>query len=72
VKAELVPFNGPIVVRKTDTKQPLAIVCVSGGASRASAWTGAVLTRLGQEIPDFSRRVALITGASGGMVVSVR
>ena len=51
-------------------KPKLAIVAVSGGASRAAIWTAAVLTALERTLPDFSRHVRLMTGASGGMVAS--
>lgn len=79
---ELIPTNpakpgkspGPLlsvrdaIKNRTDPTQPLAVICTSGGASRAAAWTAAVLARLERTIPGFSRRVVLITGASGGMV----
>jgi hypothetical protein len=52
----------------------LAVVCVSGGASRSAYWTTLVLNRLEHEwkndpeLRDFPRHVRVITGASGGMV----
>ena len=48
-------------------KKPLVMVCVSGGGSRAAAWTVRVLTELEQRIPEFPYHVRVITGASGGM-----
>jgi predicted acylesterase/phospholipase RssA len=48
-------------------KKPLAVVCVSGGGSRAAAWTMKVLTTLEKELPTFPYHIRLITGASGGM-----
>lgn len=64
---ELLALERPITARPDDGR-PLVVVCVSGGASRAAAWTAAVLARLEAEVPDFSARTALVTGASGGMV----
>lgn len=58
-----------------EPKQKLVIVATSGGAYRASFWTGLVLDKLTRmqddgEIPGFARNVRLITGASGGMVTA--
>lgn len=60
-------MSAPISLRASNG-QPLVVVCASGGASRSAAWTGAVLARLAEDVPGFSSRVVLITGASGGMV----
>jgi hypothetical protein len=46
----------------------IAVVAVSGGASRAALWTTVVLDKLDTELPSFSRRLRVIAGASGGMV----
>ncbi|MFO0847145.1 MAG: hypothetical protein U0871_01110 [Gemmataceae bacterium] len=46
----------------------LVVVTVTGGANRSALWSAVVLTRLGEEIPDFHRHVRLVAGASGGMV----
>jgi hypothetical protein len=51
----------------------LAVVCVSGGASRSAYWTTLVLNELerqwrNDELDSFPRHVRVITGASGGMV----
>ena len=53
----------------------LAVVCATGGASRAQYWTALLLDRLGHEMPEgegdrlgFHDGVRLVTGASGGMV----
>ena len=59
-----------------DGKKPkLVLVATSGGAYRASFWTGIVLDQLvrldqTQALPGFARNVRLITGASGGMVTA--
>jgi hypothetical protein len=63
----LLALDTPVKARLQDPR-PLAVVCVSGGASRAAAWTAAVLARIEAEVPGFSERTMLITGASGGMV----
>lgn len=65
------PFD-PLVVTQLrrwndGEKKPLVVVCVSGGGSRAAAWTMKVLTTLEQRLPDFPYHIRLITGASGGM-----
>jgi hypothetical protein len=63
-------------------KPKLAVVCTTGGASRAAYWTARLLQRLGQDmkgqdeegrplkegVTRFHDGVRLITGASGGMV----
>jgi hypothetical protein len=51
-------------------KPKLAVVCATGGASRAAYWTARVLDRLGRPemLPGFHDGVRLITGASGGMI----
>jgi hypothetical protein len=52
-------------------KPKLAVVCVSGGATRSAYWSAVVLDRLERRIdPDhrFHNHVRMITGASGGMV----
>ncbi|MBK0401261.1 hypothetical protein H0I76_18850 [Limibaculum sp. M0105] len=54
-------------------KPKLVLVATSGGAYRASFWTGIVLDALGAleragALPGFTASVRLITGASGGMV----
>lgn len=61
----LLPIDTPIRRRSPG---PLVVVCTSGGASRAAAWTAALLARLESEIPGFGSRIVLVTGASGGMV----
>lgn len=49
-------------------KQPLVLVCASGGGVRAAVWTAGLLARLREACPDFSKLTLMITGASGGMV----
>jgi predicted acylesterase/phospholipase RssA len=58
-------------------KPPLALVCASGGGSRAALWTMSVLARLeraflagagGRPPVAFPYHVRLVTGASGGML----
>lgn len=44
------------------------IVCTAGGGIQAAAWTAHVLTTLDHAVPDFRRRVGLISGVSGGSV----
>ena len=51
-------------------KPRLVVVATSGGGIRAAGWTSVVLRRLSNDpkLPDFTRHVRIITGASGGMV----
>ena len=60
----------PHEVGKLDpSKRPkLALVAVSGGATRSAVWTAVVLDRIEQKIPGFRRHLRIITGASGGML----
>ncbi len=51
-----------------EPKPKLAVISVSGGATRSAYWVATVLDRLEEEIPGFSDHVRIITGASGGMV----
>jgi hypothetical protein len=56
-------------VRLADGKLPkLAVVVVSGGATRSAYWTATVLERIEEILPEFSRHVRVIAGASGGML----
>ncbi|MBI1917607.1 MAG: patatin-like phospholipase family protein [Planctomycetes bacterium] len=52
--------------------EPLILIAVSGGGSRAAVWTFLVLKRLELEFAkkgiDFPSHVRMITGASGGML----
>ncbi len=57
------------VVATGDGKKPkLAVVVVSGGATRSAYWTATVLQRLEDEIDGFSKHVRIVAGASGGML----
>ncbi len=49
-------------------KPKLAVISVSGGATRSAYWVATVLDRLEAEIPGLSDHVRIISGASGGMV----
>ena len=51
-----------------DPKPKLAVVVVSGGATRSAYWSANVLDRIAEEIPEFPGHVRIIAGASGGMV----
>jgi hypothetical protein len=54
-----------------DRKPKLAVVCVSGGATRSAYWSAVVLDRLEQRIDlahPFHNHVRVIAGASGGMI----
>ena len=51
-------------------KPKLAVVSVTGGASRSAYWSVVVLDRLAEQIPGFQDHIRIITGASGGMVGS--
>jgi predicted acylesterase/phospholipase RssA len=62
---------------QSNTKPPLAIVCLSGGGSRAASWAMQVLVSLEERFlrPGLGRpavalpyHTRLITGASGGML----
>lgn len=48
--------------------QPLVIVTCSGGASASAIYTADVLFTLETYCPGFSKRIRLVTGASGGML----
>ncbi len=58
------------ILKAPEDGSPIVIVCASGGGSKAASWTVAVLNRLEEAIPGFSRSVRLFFGASGGMVGS--
>jgi hypothetical protein len=51
-----------------DERPKLALVAVSGGATRSAIWTAVVLDRIEQVIPKFRQHLRIITGASGGML----
>jgi hypothetical protein len=61
-------------------KPPIALLCVSGGGSRAALWVMEVLKRLEDELLDdrggsrpkvgFPYHIRLVTGASGGMLAA--
>jgi Patatin-like phospholipase len=55
-------------------KPPIALVCVSGGGSRAAYWTMNVLAELERtfewEGVAFPYHIRLVTGASGGMLAA--
>ena len=46
----------------------LTAVATSGGGIRAAGWTAEVLTRLHEEVPDFSRSLRIVSSVSGGSV----
>ena len=50
----------------------LAVVIISGGATRSAYWGATVLDRIAsaEVVPDFARSVRIIAGASGGMVAA--
>jgi hypothetical protein len=60
----------PEVVKKLPIceRPKLALVAVSGGATRSAIWTAVVLDRVEQMIPTFRQHLRIITGASGGML----
>jgi hypothetical protein len=62
-RARLAPAPG-------DPRPKLAVVAVSGGATRSAYWVATVLDRILDKIPDFPRSVRIISGASGGMVAA--
>jgi hypothetical protein len=51
-----------------EDRPKLVLVAVSGGAARSAYWTAVVLDRLERAMPEFGRRVRVISGASGGML----
>lgn len=51
-----------------EDKPTLVVVCASGGGLRAAVWTNAVLSELEAQGVVEPRQIALIAGASGGMV----
>ncbi len=48
--------------------QPVVLVTCSGGASASAIYTADVLLTLEEQCPGFSRRIRLVSGASGGML----
>ncbi len=60
----------PDTLHSVDGEQPLLVVATSGGGIAAAAWTVGVLNRLEADLGKFHfpQNVALITGASGGMI----
>ncbi len=48
--------------------QPIVLVTCSGGASASAIYTADVLFTLEDRSPGFSRRIRLVSGASGGML----
>jgi hypothetical protein len=62
--------KGPEFVEKLPIceRPKLALVAVSGGATRAAIWTAVVLDRIETVIPEFRQHLRIITGASGGML----
>ena len=65
-KASLQPRSSP---GDTTARKPILVaVATCGGALRAGLWTAVVLDSIQAKIPEFSRHVRFVTGASGGMV----
>ena len=58
-------------LEQADPDQPMVLVATAGGGLRASYWTGVVLGRFQDIIPDFSKQVFAISGVSGGSVGAV-
>jgi len=44
------------------------VVAAAGGGIQASGWTAQVLAKLTDEIPDFRKRITVVSGVSGGSV----
>jgi hypothetical protein len=51
--------------------QPIIFVATAGGASRAAFWTSQVLGEIAAHEPDFSERLFMISGVSGGSLGAV-
>jgi len=56
------------MLREFGSPQPLVIVACSGGASASALYTADVLYNYEEQHPGFSKRIRLISGASGGML----
>jgi hypothetical protein len=54
-----------------DTDKPMVVVATAGGGLRASYWTGVIMGRFQEQIPEFSNQVFAISGVSGGSVGAV-
>ncbi len=76
-----VRYPNPLVAPAGRAKPPMAIVCVSGGGSRAAAWTMKVLLEIeshfatpggGKPPVLFPHHVRLMAGASGGMIAAAQ
>ncbi|MCA0301983.1 MAG: hypothetical protein LCH95_06210 [Proteobacteria bacterium] len=50
---------------------PLVMVAAAGGASRAAFWTSQVLAQIAAREPNFSDRLFMISGVSGGSLGAV-
>ncbi|MEZ6142327.1 MAG: patatin-like phospholipase family protein [Zavarzinella sp.] len=70
IESKAIPY-GVNENTKLPEKKPMAIICLSGGGSRAGAWSMKMLSELdasfAKENIAFPYHVRLITGASGGM-----
>ena len=51
-----------------DSTKPMVLVATAGGGLRASYWTGVILGRFQDQIPDFNKQVFAMSGVSGGSV----
>ena len=56
---------------QADADKPMVLLATAGGGLRASYWTGVILGRFQDLIPDFNRQVFAISGVSGGSVGAV-
>lgn len=58
-------------LKQRDTSKPMVLVATAGGGLRASYWTGVVMGRFQDLIPEFNQQVFAVSGVSGGSVGAV-
>jgi len=56
---------------QADPEKPMVLITTAGGGLRASYWTGVILGRFQDQLPQFNRQIFAISGVSGGSVGAV-
>ena len=70
-KVELLDESLKRWMAQSDKSKPMVLVATAGGGLRASYWTGVVLGRLQDQIPEFNKQIFAVSGVSGGSVGAV-
>ena len=58
-------------LEQRDETKPMVLVATAGGGLRASYWTGVILGRFQDKIPQFNKQLFAVSGVSGGSVGAV-